>query len=383
MLGQLTGVFRGSGINIYIFDIAVLTFALIGSMYFLAVKRSFIVPFWHFLGFTFILWGFVTLIFSLNTFYTGQFINGFFYIIRFVGYLLSSLVLMNMLRIGKIDHRYLTDLLIVSGLVVSALGFVQLIFLPDFSVLDPALGWDPHKNRLASSFFDPNFTGAYLVIIFAVLLDRIYREFKFTVFNLISFIVIVLSIFLTFSRSAWGMLSLVVLVFGVLKYRKLLLLFLILAFSTYFAIPRVQTRIAGVTDPADSAGFRLMSWSNTLKVVKDNWVIGVGYNTYRYAQEEYGFLTSQNLFNNSGAGSDSSLLFVLATTGVVGLIMYGFFFIYPVVYSYLKKQDSFVFIAAVTLGLFVESLFINSLFFPQIMFLWFSLVVSYLFYIEH
>jgi O-antigen ligase len=190
------------------------------------------------------------------------------------------------------------------------------------------------------------------------------------------------SIFLTFSRSSWGMLSLIVLIYGIFKYKKLLILFLLIAFSAYFAIPRVQTRITGTTDPADSAAFRLISWSNSFEIIEDNWLLGVGYNTYRYAQEDYGFIGLSNIFSNAAAGADSSFLFVLATTGIIGLIIYMLFFFYPMIYAVFNRLDSKVFITSVTFGFLLESQFINSLFYPQIMFLWYSLIVSYLFYTQ-
>jgi O-antigen ligase len=382
IFGQITSISKQAGQNIYIFDILVLLFSFIGTIYFLGVKKSFKITFWHFSGFAFISWGLISLMFSLNNFGIEPFITGIFYIIRFVGYLLSSVVLFNMIRVKKIDPKFIVDLLILSGIVLSLLGFVQLIILPDFTVLDSSFGWDPHKNRLASTFFDPNFTGAYLVMIFAILLDKIYGKDKFSLSNIISFLVVTISIFLTFSRSSWGMLSVVILIFGLFRYKKLLILFLLIAFSAYFAIPRVQTRISGITDPADSAAYRLVSWSNTLEIVQDNWLIGTGYNTYRFTQSEYGFLNSQSLFSNAAAGSDSSMLFVLATTGIIGLFLYLIFFFYPLFYAFINRKDSVVLILALTLGLFMESQFINSLFYPQIMFLWFSIIVSYLFYTQ-
>jgi O-antigen ligase len=161
------------------------------------------------------------------------------------------------------------------------------------------------------------------------------------------------------------MFGVVVLVYGLLRSRKLLLLAGLIAFLAYFAVPRIQTRISGVTDPADSASYRLVSWQHTLEIIKDNILLGVGFNTYRYAQVEYGFIKSGDLGGNSGAGSDASLLLVFATTGIIGFSVFIFGMFYPI----FNTSFSNSFILSVVLGLILESTFINSLFYPQILFI--------------
>ena len=215
---------------------------------------------------------------------------------------------------------------VVSGVVLAFLGVIQLIILPDFTTLDPDLGWDPHKNRLASTFFDPNFVGAYCVLCLTLLFDKFYsvnkKSSKFEIRDVVFFLILLIALVLTFSRSAWGMFGVVVLIYGLFKSRVLLISAFFVAFLAYFAVPRVQTRLSGITDPADSASLRLDSWGNTVKIIKDNFWIGTGFNTYRYVQRDYGFLTPDNENVHSGAGSDSSLLFVFATTGVFGFLVY-------------------------------------------------------------
>ncbi|MFC1622168.1 O-antigen ligase family protein, partial [Patescibacteria group bacterium] len=130
-----------------------------------------------------------------------------------------------------------------------------------------------------------------------------------------------------------------------------------------------QTRIAGITDPADSASFRLISWKNTWEIAKDNLLFGVGFNAFKFAQEEHGFLTPDSARKYSATGSDSSLLLVLATTGILGLSVFLFGMFYPV---FAKRS---LFLLIVTMSLFLESQFINSLFFPQILFLYLNMLI--------
>src|SRR5690606_21451003 len=49
------------------------------------------------------------------------------------------------------------------------------------------------------------------------------------------------------------------------------------------------------------------------------------FNSYRYAQDRYGIVNQEDS-GNAGAGADSSWLFILATTGIVGFIAYAIFY---------------------------------------------------------
>ena len=169
------------------------------------------------------------------------------------------------------------------------------------------------------------------------------------------------------------MFSIIVFIYGVVKSPKLILFAGILAFLAYFAVPRIQTRIAGSTDPADSAYFRFISWRNAAEIFKDNAVAGVGFNSYRYAQLDYGFISRETLDSHSGAGSDSSLLLVLATTGVVGFTVFFAGLVQPF-FLFIKSKE-FTFYTATFLSLMMHALFVNSLFYSQIAILWMFFIV--------
>jgi len=98
-------------------------------------------------------------------------------------------------------------------------------------------------------------------------------------------------------------------------------------FFAYYAVPRVQTRIAGATTPRLGA-IQNCFLEKHLGNYQDNWAFGVGYDTLRYVQRDYGFLDIDSLYNHAASGSDSSLLYILATTGIFGLVIFstGVFF---------------------------------------------------------
>jgi len=260
------------------------------------------------------------------------------------------------------------DWIIVSGVALALAGFAQLIFWPDWSQFT-YLGWDPHKNRLLSTFFDPNFCGIYLVLVINLLLDRLLSGHR-TYGYYAALFICVAALFLTFSRSAWLAMAVSISVLGFFKSRRLLVGAAVIAFLAYYSVPRVQTRLAGGFDPDDSARLRFQSWSQTWDIAKDNLFLGVGFNTFRYVQAERGaFGWRQPLGGHSGAGSDSSLLFVLATAGVLGLLSY------LVIFTPFAVKK--VLLLSCLGALFINSLFINSLFYPAVMvFCWVLLAIS-------
>lgn len=387
-LNQFTSLSKEGGFNIYGFDIGVGIFVVLGIMFFMLAKRSFRLPRYSYLFIIFVLLAFSSLVLASTGLDSNQIIVSAFYLARYFVYLLAGIVVYNIIDKKIISKKTLTDAFIFSGLFLAVGGFVQILLLPDFTVLEPELGWDPHKNRLASTFFDPNFLGAYFVLCLILLLERFYpgkRSDKNKVisdstkkFEHFSFIILTVALILTFSRSAWGMFGIAVFIYGIFRSKKLLLGAILVVFMAYFAVPRIQTRISGVTDPADSAAFRLVSWGNTVKIIEDNFWPGVGFNSFRYAQRDYGFLTPDEEDAHSGAGSDSSLLFVFATTGLLGFFVYLLALLFPSYEALVGKENSWLVVFTSVASLLLESQFINSLFYPQIMFFMFFIIFSYL-----
>lgn len=381
-LAQLTSLSKSSGLNIYLFDIFAIVYAFWG-IYIMLISKTFEVPRYISGFFIFLAIAMLSLLSAGFWLDTNQLLISGFYIIRFFSYLICAVTIYNLILLNQFSTSFIYRLIVFSGVLLCILGFLQLTFLPDFEVLDASLGWDPHKNRLASSFFDPNFVGAYLSICFALVFDDMFRFGSSAPQKILgtrrymSYLLIVIftvSILFTFSRSAWLMFSVIIAVYGVLRARYLLFIGILVAFLAYYAVPRVQTRISGITDPADSAHFRIISWNNTMNIAEDHLLLGVGYNTFRYAQAEYGYIEPGTLGGNSGAGSDSSLLFVFATTGILGLLAYLYAFYKIFVANLLAGSNTNrELVIALVVSLTLESIFINSLFYPQIMLLMFIL----------
>lgn len=378
-LGQFGRLpFFSGSFNFYLQDVAVFVFVVSGFVY-IAVKGKFresLVDAVLLTGSVFIVWALITFIYNSQWLSAAQNLLGFSYWVRFILYFCVYFVLSRLHSItGKEFKDFLINLTIVSGLVIAIAGFIQLILLPDLSVLSLS-GYDPHRNRLVSTFLDPNFTGAFLVLT----LNLVFSRFTFkSLRQYLLTAVLLTALILTFSRSAWLMFTISIFLFGIFRSRKLLFLSLIFGFLAYFLIPRIQTRVAGITDPDDSAKLRFVSWERTFTVAKDHLLLGVGFNNFRSTQEDYGFF-DYNIpeGGRAGAGSDSSLLLVLATTGLIGFVLYIVFYLSIVGASILAVMNGEILAVGLfisTIGLLFESNFINSLFFTPIM-LWIFVIAS-------
>ena len=244
--------------------------------------------------------------------------------------------------------------------------------MPDFTHLS-IYGWDPHQARIASTLLDPNFTG-FCMVIFIALSISLYLYRKKNIYLLFSLFATV-SLILTFSRSSYLAFIAVLLTIAIFKSGKILAWGFIILILAFWLIPQARQRTIGAFTIDKTAQARLESWENALKIFKDNYLFGVGFNTYRFAQARYGFFSFDNpQGGHSGAGSDSSILLVAATTGILGLSLF-LFLLFSILRTSLKSIRS-NFIALTTLasflGLIIHSQFNNSIFFSQIMLImWF------------
>ena len=314
-------------------------------------------------------------VFALNQFSPKEIFVSSLFLIRFLFYFSVMIITLNVVKKEKIEKW--VSIFLVTGTIVAFLGFVQFLFVPNLLFLTP-YGWDPHKMRIVSTFLDPNFTGVVFVFLASFSLSKYLYKKSLGLFLIFLFSSI--AIFLTFSRSSYLAFLCALLVIGSLKSFKITLLIILIFSFSFIFVPQARERITGAITFDETAKARVESWQKALFVFREHFLIGVGFNTYRYSQASYGFFENdQSLGGHSGAGSDSSLLLVAATTGVFGLG--AFLWILASIYKTIAKSSKKSFIALGTLASFiallVHSQFVNSLFFPQIMLLfWFFVGLS-------
>ena len=180
-----------------------------------------------------------------------------------------------------------------------------------------------------------------------------------------SFIIVYLALLTTFSRSSYGMFLISLTAFSILKKSWKLQVVTILLFFLLMAGFQFYTQVVSQPRHIDrtvSAISRISTWQQGLEIFKQHPILGVGFNAYRYAIREYHLADDQFLRSHGSSSNDSSLLFVLSTTGIIGFTSY-IYFLYA-----LARSNSKIMIPSIC-GLLFASLFANSLFFPPIL-LW-------------
>ena len=267
-------------------------------------------------------------------------------------------------------HRAFNFIGLSLGLIV-LLGLLQLIISPNLAFWE-RLGWDPHQNRLVSTFLDPNLLGGFLVLGLVIplrqWLNSSPRKHWWWVWLLIV-ILINLAIFLTYSRSA--LLALVVfwLIVG-LRYWRVALVGLLLAGLVILVSPRLQTRVVGIFNMDITAQHRLDSWRDALTIIEQEPFLGVGYNTLPYTKARFIYQPRSHAYS----GFDSSLLTIATTTGSLGLAAY-LAMVLLILVGLLKKiwakrQFLALGVLASTVALISHSLFVNSWLYPPVLALW-------------
>lgn len=363
--GQLIKVPVGNGGGATIIDLAIIVLCLLGL--FRIRLRLITPPPFIIAGLLFIIIALLSLIFTPLNLTINQYIFSFLYTVRFTSYiLLCWLLLSKSLPFLKQD---ISQILLLSGVSLAILGLLQFIFFPNLQLLT-ILGWDPHYYRTVSTFLDPNFTGAFFVLTLLLICQKksFIRKFRCSIL-----ILVFLALLTTFSRSSYLMFLISFITYSLIKKSIKLFTISFIAFlvlmGSFYVYTQVISKPRGV-DRAKSASFRLDTWQQGFVIFQRNPILGVGFNAYKFALGRYG-LTDEELFSSRGSTSnDSSLLFVLSTTGLVGFVFYLYFLFSP---FFLKNKD--VLLISALSGLIVHSFFSNSLFYPFIL-IWVILVLS-------
>ena len=268
---------------------------------------------------------------------------GAMYLLRWLVYSSLAGVVIQLIRV-----------LPVVGIGTAILGILQYIIIPDVRFLE-AWGWDPHYYRIVGIFLDPGFTGLILVLTLIFIVINNYHKFWW--------FVVYIALALTYSRASYLAFFTA---FTWISYQKknwrYCTMSLLILGLTIVILPRVSSGEGVKLERMSTVWARIASWKKAWEIFSDNPIIGVGFNTYRYAQKA-------SPESHAGAGSDSSILLVMATTGIIGLLYY---------LKYLKAlwklSTQRLALSTSLIAIFIHSFFLNSLFYPAVM-LWVALLI--------
>lgn len=314
-----------------------------------------------------------SLVMALPTVSFSEWIASALYLLRWIAYFL---VIIPIASTNSQFKKHMPILLFASSMVIAGGGFLQYFLFPSLRGLTYE-GWDPHLYRMFGTFFDPNFLGSYLVVSFLLGIELFFHQttkvnkYIFGLGNLL----LLIGVFLTFSRSSYIALFIGVgcyLFFkGYKKWIFAVLLSLILFGGVVFGFSFRQNEGTNLLRSASTAA-RIGNMERSIQIIVDNPFVGIGFNTYRYAQHKKGFIGGMGWeTSHSGAGVNNSYLFVMATTGIVGLLAFLYLLYRMVVLGRTTKSVYGVVLLAGICAIGVNSLFENTFFYEAILFwLW-------------
>jgi O-antigen ligase len=244
------------------------------------------------------------------------------YLARWVVYLGIYIFVINAVRADDVMSLWHT--LERMMLVFAAFGIIQSIFIPHFAqVIYPEsrlwVDWDEQGHRLVSTVLEPNIAGAMILMVFLVQLAQLAGGERVAFWKPF---VLLGALVATLSRSSFVGLfvgGIVILSIRGVSRRMVrfgALVLLVIVGTLPKLIEWVQLYSKLTIDA--SALSRVANWLRVLRIFSDSPVIGVGFNTFGYVQELYGY-TRTGLASNS---ADGGLLFIAVMTGVVGLTLY-------------------------------------------------------------
>jgi len=310
----------------------------------------------NFLILTIFSWVFGTLMFQrIEVFY------GFLYLIRITAYLYFVVYVWNFAKKNLKNSKLLVNSLLMVSVISAIFGWMQFFW---FSDLKPFFvwGWDMHLFRLVGTFLDPTFLG--LIIVFGLLttLIRINEMKKKKNYILIA-IFLLISLAFTYSRASY--LALFAGLFVIawhFHFIKKVLIFILIFVGLLFLLPTSKNHSIEILR-SFSAIARVENYQTTLHIFSKSPIFGVGYDNMCLAYQK--FVGFQPFNSHACSGSDSSLLFILATTGLAGFIV--FVFTISRLATNLVSNSHFLILTSTFTALFVHSLFSNSMFYPWIM----------------
>lgn len=383
LAGQLIKLkVSGSSGGIILLDISILALCLY-SIPKLNFRNLINPPLTFKLAYFFILTGFISLIFTPLNLSLSEYFVSLSYLLRFSLYIFLMYCLYSKI-FGDLKKTAVT-LLLSTGIGLSVLGILQLIFIPNVEFLTSD-GWDPHYFRTISTFLDPNFVGVYfvltLILITLLLKGKVKTKLRFITGKkllLIYFLAVYLALLTTFSRGSYLVFSVSFLTLSFLLRSQRLLLLTILLISSLLVGFKIYSVFIAETrniNRDQSAISRLGTWEEGAIIFQKSPFLGVGFNAYPNALKEYNLAPLSVVSKRGGSTNDSSLLYVAATTGIVGLAFYVLFLI-SILKSALRNIKSNNYWGLLTfsslIGIITGSFFANILFYPLIL-IW--LIVS-------
>lgn len=307
-----------------------------------------------------------SLLLNLNQVNQESQITGALYLLRFLIYVFLGFAVFDLASLIPSYKNTIYWITLVSGFFATLFGLLQYLLFPDLRTLS-YFGWDDHYFRAAGTFLDTGFLGIIIVLylLSKFSADWVGSQFKSRWFVYIGIFVLAA----TFSRASILAFIVGLFILNILKIRVVYTLKLLAILGLIvFLLPKPGGEGVNL-GRTSTISFRLENYQESFEIFKKNPLLGTGFNLYSNYKENI------DDKSHSAFGSDSSLLFVLAATGIIGIVTY-LSLVWQVVILGWKKRNSLFGLTLLsgTGALITHSFFHNSLFYIWVMGWFFTIV---------
>ncbi len=342
---MLVGMMLDLGFRIHFADIMVVLIGFTVLFQRFRTKRHF--PLWTTKGIEFAIFG--AAVFLISPHYLGFPFEplGIFYAIRIIGYVFLSLAIFK----SSISKDLLADSLILIAVFIGIFGTIQYLWIPDLTAMKFS-GWDDHYFRMVGSFIDPAFFGILLSL---GILTAVWRNKPFYS------VLLVLPLALSYSRASWLALAVGLGVYVMRKFKPKLSIFILLFLSfIIFSLPNPGGEGVNL-QRTNSIYQKIDNYHQSLLIIEKSPVFGVGLNSLCDFKGKDPFVDQAG---NSCYGLDNSILFIIATTGLLGL----FIFVGFILEIFKSTESNYkVVLLSSFLSIFVHGMFTQTFFYPWVM----------------
>lgn len=361
--GQAVSLPLAAGARITLLDVSVVTLLIVAAVN--SGKKRIIPLLWApviaFLGVT--LLSLAGTLANVPLYVTG---GGLLYVLRWITY--AALYWVAAGKFGTPRSWHIT--LISAGVLMALTGLMQYVWYPDLRNLY-YLGWDPHYQRLFGTLFDPNFMGIILTVTVLTLLGWQERDSRLRLYKAGGIVVVLSALLLTYSRGSFVAFLVGIILWGILMQKKLLTGIIISVMAACVLVLPSTGEGRNLLRTASTFA-RIGSAERAFALIREKPFFGHGFNLLRYVAVERTWIDEGVVPSRAGAGLDTSLLFVGATTGITGMLIYCWLLVSLVLlgkraYIHSKLRAKGAVFISLTAAVFIHSLFINSLFYPWVM----------------
>lgn len=245
----------------------------------------------------------------------------------------------------KEDFNILVTFLVIAATLVALYGLYQYkvgVEMEDKwvdSVNNPDI-----KTRVYSVFGNPNILAEYLIMIIpisAALFWYSKKIHKKAIF-LITSLILTIALVLTLSRGGWVGFAFGIFIFIILIEKKLLLALIPIALLGIYFLPQsIVNRILTIGNLGDSSNaYRIRLWKITLEIIRDNWLVGVGFGYIPFKTTFETYIRTMPAYH-----SHNTYLQTMGEMGILGLIVFVMFIF--VLYKYaikrlMKDEDRYI-----------------------------------------